>query len=163
MSEHTSIGDAAGTSPSLQKVLGEHNLAEGLGVWKAVAGFVAANALDDNSRYSWRVSIHDEIAALARAAYQAGLQDAGGDPLPSDGGARGAGSPESTGAVVTGLYRFLLGREPDPEGLTVFCGHLRDGMSIEQVAAAIASSAEFRANLDRFLRTVYGVNGESHA
>jgi FkbM family methyltransferase len=51
-------------------------------------------------------------------------------------------SPE---ALVTALYRLLLVREPDPDGLAAYAGALRSNrLTVDQVARTLVESAEFK-------------------
>lgn len=57
-------------------------------------------------------------------------------------------------AVVRGLYRGFLGREPDPAGLAYWSGRLAAGASADELLAGLMASDEYRlghgahANLD---------------
>ena len=55
----------------------------------------------------------------------------------------------SAGAVVTGLYRQMLLRDPDPAGLAAHTARLESGGTIGEVAQGIYSSSEFRHNQAR--------------
>ena len=59
-----------------------------------------------------------------------------------------------TAEVVTTLYRFLLGREPDLEGLESHRAVLNDGQSLQDLMIDMARSEEFRGRLYAFLRSV---------
>lgn len=59
-----------------------------------------------------------------------------------------------TAEVVTTLYRFLLGREPDLEGLASHRAALNGGRSLEEFMTDMARSEEFRARLYAFVRSV---------
>jgi hypothetical protein len=48
---------------------------------------------------------------------------------------------------VAGLYRSMLGREPDPEGARGYVAALRKGASPVWVLAEIQNSAEYRARI----------------
>jgi hypothetical protein len=48
--------------------------------------------------------------------------------------------------VVAHAYRGILGREPDPGGLSSWSANLRGGMPLDAFCAALFSSDEFRAN-----------------
>lgn len=47
-------------------------------------------------------------------------------------------------AVVRGLYRGFLGREPDPAGLDYWTARLRDGASPDALLAGLMASSEYR-------------------
>jgi sugar lactone lactonase YvrE len=69
-------------------------------------------------------------------------------------------SSEYEGDVVQGLYQQYLGRAADPAGLAAFTGMLRNGSTVEQVAALLAGSSEFFQNRgggtnDGFLNALY--------
>lgn len=49
--------------------------------------------------------------------------------------------------IVTALYRGLLGREPDPEGMATYVEHLDSGIALEAGLRAFVDSAEFRARM----------------
>ena len=53
-------------------------------------------------------------------------------------------SPEP---VVAALYRGILGREPDPDGLKSYVEHLHAGTTLEELLAAFLASAEFRTRM----------------
>jgi FkbM family methyltransferase len=57
-----------------------------------------------------------------------------------------ATSPEGleAAALISGLYRGLLGRTPEPAGLEYWTGRLLDGTSAADVLAAIVASPEYR-------------------
>ena len=61
----------------------------------------------------------------------------------------GGPSPDDVPAlIVSGLYRALLGRDPDPTGLRNYADHIRAGSLDEgtrYVASELASSAEYHA------------------
>lgn len=48
------------------------------------------------------------------------------------------------GAVVRGLYRGFLGREPDPAGLAYWSGRLAAGAIADELLAALMASDEYR-------------------
>jgi FkbM family methyltransferase len=54
-------------------------------------------------------------------------------------------------AIVTAMYRTLLGREPDESGLKTHADFLRGGASLEAFVRTCLTSAEFRSNLGTFL------------
>lgn len=47
-------------------------------------------------------------------------------------------------AVVRGLYRGFLGREPDPAGLAYWTGRLAEGAGAHELLAALMASGEYR-------------------
>jgi FkbM family methyltransferase len=47
-------------------------------------------------------------------------------------------------AIVRGLYRGFLGREPDPAGLQYWSARLRDGASPDELLAGLMASGEYR-------------------
>jgi hypothetical protein len=49
--------------------------------------------------------------------------------------------------VATALYRGILGREPDPIGLSGKVEQLRSGPVLEQVIRTFIESAEFRSRM----------------
>lgn len=53
------------------------------------------------------------------------------------------GGPTDAAATVTILYREVLSREADAEGLSAWTGHIRSGMPVREVAHAFVSSPEF--------------------
>ena len=58
---------------------------------------------------------------------------------------------------VSLLYNNVLGRDPDPQGLTNWVARLEDGMTRAQVVVGFSESAEYRDNmnpvLDTYMRT----------
>lgn len=56
-------------------------------------------------------------------------------------------------AYVRAVYRDLLGREPEPAGLSGWASALVDGTPVQAVSASITSSAEYRSTL---VRSAYG-------
>lgn len=52
----------------------------------------------------------------------------------------------SAQAIVTGLYRQMLQRDPDPAGLVAHSARLESGGTIGEIAQGIYSSREFRQN-----------------
>jgi large repetitive protein len=56
-------------------------------------------------------------------------------------------APSDTDSFVTALYEDLLDRSPDSAGLATWDGALAGGLSPEQVAFDIATSAEYRIDL----------------
>lgn len=64
---------------------------------------------------------------------------------PRGGGASGARAVETADAVVRRVYREVLLREVDPQGLTLYRDHLNSGRWSEQdVRDALLASAEYR-------------------
>ena len=59
-----------------------------------------------------------------------------------------------TAEVVTTLYRFLLGREPDLEGLESHRASLNNGQPLLDVMIGMARSDEFRQNIFNFFRSL---------
>jgi FkbM family methyltransferase len=51
---------------------------------------------------------------------------------------------DDAAAVVRGLYRGFLGREPDPAGLQYWTARLLDGADASELLAAVTSSSEYR-------------------
>ncbi len=51
---------------------------------------------------------------------------------------------ESQTAAITALYRSLLGRDPEAEGLAFWRAAMANGASVGELAAAIANSTEYR-------------------
>lgn len=51
--------------------------------------------------------------------------------------------PTDAAVTVTTLYREVLSREADAEGLSAWTGHIRSGMPVRDVAHAFVSSPEF--------------------
>src|SRR5437763_13439931 len=49
--------------------------------------------------------------------------------------------------IVTALYRALLGREPDPEGLAIYVEHLVSERAMEVGLRGLLVSAEFRSRM----------------
>jgi hypothetical protein len=47
--------------------------------------------------------------------------------------------------VVTGIYRLVLGRDPDPSGLDNYSGRLASGADVGEVIAQMALTEEFQA------------------
>lgn len=56
-------------------------------------------------------------------------------------------------AVVRALYRVLLLRDPDPQGLATRTQQVRDGRSVEQIMRDILRSPEFAEKHERFAET----------
>jgi hypothetical protein len=56
-------------------------------------------------------------------------------------------APDSPAAVVTALYRGILGREPDAGGLETYVRKIERGTSYEAIVRAMLKSEEFEARL----------------
>lgn len=130
---------------------------------RPVAGDLDGDGIDDIGLWvpdagagqgtgEWRFLISSDPAGLNHAFSPAPLgRDLAfrfGDPraLPIVGnfdppvatGTRGA----SAQATVTSLYHEILGRDPDPAGLSNFVSQLNSGASIETIAHTLATSSE---------------------
>lgn len=69
-----------------------------------------------------------------------------------------AGSPEWAGALITTMYRDVLGRDPDPSGLAFWLDRLASGTRTQDVGAQFYSSPEYveaSGGTDAWLGRVY--------
>lgn len=73
--------------------------------------------------------------------------DAGLAAMPLQSGATGTRQREAI-ALVTAAYRYVLGREPDPEGLAGYVSALEQGRSATWLLEALGTSDEYRSRGD---------------
>jgi hypothetical protein len=93
-----------------------------------------------------------------------GFQTVGKAPVSL--GKMPSASAASDAAYVTSLYRDLLGREPDPEGMASHMRGLENGMTRDEIKNVFLSSPEFQqrvstalSNLNGAAQNVGGVSG----
>jgi hypothetical protein len=67
-------------------------------------------------------------------------------------------SSEARTQLVAGLYRALLHREPDAEGLATYTNALRNGLSLEALLSSFLQSQEFQTKLPNLIN-LYPLDG----
>jgi virginiamycin B lyase len=83
-------------------------------------------------------------------------------PLTLDAAPFGAMNPDLATAEVTGLYRIVLGRAPEAQGLGHWVSALNQGMPLSQVASDFLHSTEYESDVvESYYRDYLGRTGSA--